>query len=159
MKLKVGEPITHSYFGSYKLNYKIEYLSELNDHLEVRELIFANGIIEKCTDINDWTLGKIKMFVENGWFWDIQKEDKKEQTLKRISEYRNKKTSKLRVIQKSSAVICWLSIAGMFSSIIDFICLDFFKALKILTSSVIIYCLFWIINKSVSNIVKKLNNN
>ena len=159
MKLKAGEPISHSYFGSYKLNYKIEYLSELNDHLEVRDLIFANGIIEKCTDIDDWTLGKIKMFIENGWFWDIQKEDKKEQILKRISEHQNKKTSKLRIIQKSSAVICWLSIAGMFSSIIEFVYLDFIKGLKILTSSVIIYCLFWIINKSVEKIVNRLNNN
>lgn len=74
MELKKGELIPHKYFGSFKLNYEIQYFSELIDHLAVKEFIFANGIIERCGDTNDWSLGKVKMFLEKGWFWDIEKQ-------------------------------------------------------------------------------------
>jgi hypothetical protein len=74
MEFKKGELIPHKYFGSYKLNYKILYFTELNDHLSVREFIFADGIIERCKDIDDWSLGKVKLFLEKGWFWDIEKQ-------------------------------------------------------------------------------------
>ena len=74
MNLKAGEPIPYKHFGSYKLNYEIQYFTELNDHLAVREFIFANGIIERCKDIDDWSLGKVKLFLEKGWFWDIEKQ-------------------------------------------------------------------------------------
>jgi len=73
MDLKAGEPIKHSYFGSFKLSYRIEYLTELQDHLQARNLIFADGIIYECKDINDWSLGQINLFLKNGLFWDIQK--------------------------------------------------------------------------------------
>lgn len=75
MDLKAGEPIPHKYFGSYKLNYEIQYFTELIDHLAVREFLFANGIIERCKDIDDWSLGKVKLLLEKGWFWDIVKEE------------------------------------------------------------------------------------
>lgn len=73
MDFKKGELISHKYFGSYKLNYQIQYFTELIDHLSVREFFFANGVIERCKDIYDWSLGKIKLFLEKGWFWDIEK--------------------------------------------------------------------------------------
>ena len=73
MEFKKGEIIPHKYFGSYKLNYEILYFTELNDHLSVREFIFAGGVIERCKDIDDWSLGKVKLFLEKGWFWDIEK--------------------------------------------------------------------------------------
>jgi hypothetical protein len=75
MELKAGEPIkNHKYFGIYKLNYEILYFSELIDNLAFKNFIFANGIIEKCKDIDDWSLGKVKLYLEKGWFWDIIKE-------------------------------------------------------------------------------------
>lgn len=74
MGFQKGELIPYKYFGSFKLNYEIQYFTELIDHLSIREFLFANGVIERCKDIDDWSLGKVKMFLEKGWFWDIEKQ-------------------------------------------------------------------------------------
>ncbi len=75
MELKKGEPIPHKYYGSFKLSYEIHTLQELIDHLAVREFVFANCVVEKCEYINDMSLGKIKLFLEKGWFWDVVKKE------------------------------------------------------------------------------------
>lgn len=172
MELKVGEPIKHSYFGSFQLNYEIESLHELQDYLLVRKLIFADGIIYECKDIDDWSLGQIKLFLKKGLFWDIQEagesifkelESKVEDILtdaktitNEVKKAEYKILKKIRIIGNISALICFLSIVGMISSIIVFVWWTFVLSLKVLITSVIIYFIFWVINKAVKPMIKEL---
>jgi len=172
MDLKAGEPIKHSYFGSFKLSYRIEYLTELQDHLQARNLIFADGIIYECKDINDWSLGQINLFLENGLFWDIQKSgesifkeiESKVQgivTDAKIIKEEVKKAeynllTKMRRLGNISALICFLSFVGMILSVVVFVWWTFILALKVLITSIIIYFIFWVINKAVKPMIKEL---
>jgi hypothetical protein len=172
MELKAGEPIKHSYFGSFQLNYEIESLHELQDHLLVRKLIFADGIIYECKDIDDWSLGKIKLFIDKGLFWDIKEAgesmfkgiESKVQgivTDAKIIKEEVKKAeynllTKMRRLGNISALICFLSFVGMILSVVVFVWWTFILALKVLITSIIIYFIFWVINKAVKPMIKEL---
>lgn len=81
-----------------------------------------------------------------------------EKIQKEIESVEYKALLKVRKIQNISGFICILSIAGLFLSVFVFIWWTLILALKVLASSVIIYCFFWIINKSAGAICKQLEN-
>lgn len=81
-----------------------------------------------------------------------------EKIQKQIESVEYKALLKVRKIQNISGIICLLCIAGFFSSVFIFIWWTLILALKVLVSSVVIYCFFWIINKSAGAIAKQLEN-
>ena len=91
---------------------------------------------------NEIKLEQTKMEIEN-----IKKE---------IKSVEYKALLKVRRIQNISGLICLLSIAGLFLSVFVFVWWTLILALKVFYSSVIIYCFFWIINKSAVAICKQL---
>ena len=172
MELKAGEPIKNYDFGSFKLSYQIQYLKELQDHLEVRELIFVDGIIYRCKDIQFWNYANVTDSLKKGLIWDI--EEVGESIFKEIEskvqgivtdakiikeEVKNteyKILKKMRNLQNISALICFLSVVGMILSVVVFIWWTFILALKVLITSFIIYFIFSVINKVAKSIVKEL---
>ena len=93
---------------------------------------------------NEIKIEQTKMEIEN-----IKKE---------IESVEYKALLKVRRIQNISGLICLLSIAGLFLSVFVFVWWTLILALKVFVSSVIIYCFFWIINKSAGAICKQLEN-
>jgi hypothetical protein len=81
-----------------------------------------------------------------------------EKIQKEIERAEYKALLKVRRIQNISGLICLLSIAGLFLSVFVFIWWTFILALKVLASSVIVYCFFWVINKSAGAICKQLES-
>lgn len=77
---------------------------------------------------------------------------------KKIKSVEYKAILKIRKIQNISGIICLLCIAGLFLSVFVFVWWTFILALKVFASSLIIYCFFWIINKSAGAIAKQLEN-
>lgn len=77
---------------------------------------------------------------------------------KKIESVEYKALIKVRKIQNISGIICLLCIAGLFSSVFVFIWWTLILSLKLFVSSVVIYCFFWIINKSAGSIAKQLEN-
>jgi hypothetical protein len=81
-----------------------------------------------------------------------------EKVRKEIESIEYKALLKVRRIQNISGLFCLLSIAGLFLSVFVFVWWTLILALKVFVSSVIIYCFFWIINKSAGAICKQLED-
>jgi hypothetical protein len=81
-----------------------------------------------------------------------------EKVKEQIERVEYKALLKVRKVQNISGIMCLLCIVGLFSSVFIFIWWTLILSLKVFYSSVVIYCFFWVINKSAGIIVKQLEN-
>ena len=81
-----------------------------------------------------------------------------EKVKEQIERVEYKALLKVRKVQNISGIMCLLCIVGLFSSVFIFIWWTLILSLKVFFSSVVIYCFFWVINKSAGIIVKQLEN-